>query len=259
MQYLASPEHLQQYAFGVRHLMKSDGSLVTMPNCTRKAAGADMYQKYLANCKEEREKPESRSQFMFAVKTIAVRDQVILDSLDSVYIKCGPDNFDTMKDFVNLIACDRPLVKAQLIEKIQTIQDFMHRGLKDHFGFNKVAAHSHDHHFGAAPNPISDEKIYTEVCNECDGVRLLIPSLRLAVNTTTPATLLAMGETVKTLTIYLESKLEKNFNTYYSHVMRTESELHILPQIIENMTATSCVIVSDWKMKLLQMLWQRMR
>ncbi len=126
------PEHLQHYVFGVRQLFNSDGTIVTIPNCTRKKTIKEMYILYKEKCKAERVTPESRDDFFFACSTASKTDQVILDSLDSVKIKCGPHNFDAMNDLINLICNDRIDVKSQLLQLIKEVQAFMHHGLSNH-------------------------------------------------------------------------------------------------------------------------------
>ena len=91
--FLAMPEHLQHWAYGVRHLLSSEGNIIIMPNCTRKMDKDSLYLKYADHCKLAGEACVPRDDFRYASDIIAGRDEKLLDALDSVYIKCGPDNF----------------------------------------------------------------------------------------------------------------------------------------------------------------------
>eukprot|EP01033_Poteriospumella_lacustris_P015592 gene15592-11161_t len=40
------PQHLQLFAYGVRHYMLHDGTMKTVNNCTRKLPGNELYESF---------------------------------------------------------------------------------------------------------------------------------------------------------------------------------------------------------------------
>ena len=254
--FLALPSHLRHWAYGVRQLLDSKGNIVLMPNCTRKRDKKDLYSLYQKHCSDSGETLLPRADFKYATEVIAGRDEEMLDALDSVDIKCGTDNFTAMKQFIDLITGNDVVTKENIISEIKAVQLFMNTGLRNHLmELSTVACHSFEYLFGAPPNNICRTH-HTQRCSECDSILLLPDKIELAVQNVPDSRLEIIHESRQSLSTYVREKLVKNLNTYYKHIIRAEHEKSTLDKVLENMELCDCVIVTDWKMKLLMMLYR---
>lgn len=68
-----------------------------MPNCTRRKDRKDLYFRYQNYCRNSCETCVPRDDFEYATEVVAGRDEIMLDALGSVDIKCGTDNFNAIK------------------------------------------------------------------------------------------------------------------------------------------------------------------
>ena len=254
--FLALPSHLRHWAYGVRQLVDSKGQIILMPNCTRREDRKDLYSKYKNHCISSGESCVPRDDFEYATEVIAGRDETMLDALDSVDIKCGTDNFNAMKQFIDLITGDDITTKNEIINEIKFVQLFMNTGLKSHFmEVSTVACHSFDFLFGALPNNIC-ETHHSQHCCDCDRIVLLIEKLEIAVQGVHENRLLIINESKQSLLTYVREKLTKNLNTYYKHIIRAEHEKSTIDKVLEDIGLCDCIIITDWKMKLLMMLYR---
>ena len=90
----------------------------------------------------------------------------MLDTLDSVDMKCGTDNFTAMKQFIDLITGD-DIAWGENIT-INYVQLFMNAGLKSRLKESSaVARHSFEYLFGALPYDICLTP-HSQYCTECD-------------------------------------------------------------------------------------------
>eukprot|EP01031_Cornospumella_fuschlensis_P030653 gene30653-37038_t len=258
IQFLSLNDHLQLFAYGVKHHMMTDGSFKTIPSCTRKLPKADLYALYINECRLRGEKPPPREEFDAALEiTAANGNDTMLAALDPVLVKDGIDNFEAMRFFVKFLLPATSPAYESLMLQVDKVDVFLRTEFPLHVSEDSTTAfHSFIHVFGASPNPPPTHPPTTS-CSKCDSIHLLIHNFRKLVSSLSPEDLETKDpETKFTLQAFITEKLERSLYLYVAHILRSAVEKGRMDKILANLQEDECLMIVDWKMRLLMMLYR---
>lgn len=251
IQFLALDDNLQQFAYGVRHYITSDGLFKTIPSCTRKLPGKDLHAQFKKECEQRHERPPTMDEFTTALEvTGGGGNDKLFAALDNILVKDGIDNFKAMRAFAAFLLPVNNPKYAAIVEQIDSVEVYMRTEFPQHFSETSTTAfHSYEHVFGAAPNPVPPMKPST-ACPKCDQLPLLIHNFRLLVNSLTEAELVSKApECRRTLNEYITEKLENSLYEYAAHIYRSTVDKNRIDKILASLRGDEVLVIVDWKMK----------
>ena len=119
----------------------------------------------------------SKEKYKEMLSIVAPQTEMNLAALDSVYVKCGIENFDALRELVNFTCRQNPSSK-HIHELITYYEEYLKNGLKKHLSDDSnCKTHSFCHLIGGQYTD-SDTP---EFCSECNNETLIIENLKLSI------------------------------------------------------------------------------
>jgi hypothetical protein len=182
-------------------------------------------------------------------------DDKCLAALDSVYKKCGLDNFDSCRRFIDKITQGRPELKDKLIKETDWVESFFRKEYTGHLTEDSPCPdHSFKHAFGEGVderNVIKEE----QMCCDCNRMHVWMQNMIAA---TSSITMLDEedADTIETLQYYLQNTLFVELETYIGHIVRKAHESGVDRILMDALGDDEVYIRCDWKMKQLAMFFR---
>jgi hypothetical protein len=182
-------------------------------------------------------------------------DDKCLAALDSVYKKCGLDNFDSCRRFIDKITQGRPELKEKLIKETDWVESFYRKEYTGHLTEDSPCPdHSYKHAFGEG---VQDRNIIKEeqMCCDCNRIHVWMQNMIAA---TSSITMLDEedADTIETLQYYLQNTLFVELETYIGHIVRKAHESGVDRILLDALGDDEVYIRCDWKMKQLAMFFR---
>jgi hypothetical protein len=106
--------------------------------------------------------------------------------LDSVYSKCGIDNFAALREFTTYVCGDKSS-KDGILNLISKYEEYVKNGLPGHLcDVGNCKSHSYSYLLGSkigSENPLNS--VFTQYCIECDNETLIVKNLESEIATMT--------------------------------------------------------------------------
>jgi len=260
---------IERVANGTHVVPYSTGRVQLLPACVRKYTLARSYQEYLAH---EPNKASRLSQinYEYALKTVAPKITTASVAVDPVHVKCNLKTFEEIKTLIKFIAKDLGTDKEMfLLNLASNVQEFLQYDYWHHLVPKDVVSRCVSHNltnlcsYQHERKPLSGTPLF---CKECDEVPLLFEELLDAVDAMRYRSH-PTGEgqfqeiphdndrnTRPALRTYIYV-LRKNVLTYQGHVVRKLFQHKLFDTKIVELDDTGFLIIADWKMKILAMLF----
>jgi hypothetical protein len=201
------------------------------------------------------------------------QSESLLAALDSVYIKCGIQNFGAYRKLVEFITKGRSALGITLIRQIDAVEKYIKEQLPKHLKEHSTCkSHSYDYLL----NPLNGDREGNcdeeeeEYCHHCSQIQLLQINIDDAISTMLfdhnppdseegedlheePSN--ADPESKANVHIYAAT-LHADLKTYWTHKVRSVHEKNQLANSIDGLLDHQCILISDWKMKLQMLLFR---
>jgi uncharacterized C2H2 Zn-finger protein len=278
IQFISGPEITQKVAHGTHTVHKSDGTPVVLPNNICKVSPAEAYTKYQQHHSDSPHPLLSKTQVLQLVALICPGQTKCVAALDGVSVKCGTDNFNNAKLFVDSITIDRGDLNQHLKHKIDDVQHHMKHILPTHLSEHTQCKYHSYPHLLDPPDPVEegavvvpDNDIQQSVfCASCGGINAMLEELTRAVDSMRfPAgpPHMATAESVlqepegctngkSEFKDYLENTIKRNVLTYYKHILRTTCDANTPQWLIDHLLEDEALLIEDFKMKLLPLFFR---
>lgn len=182
-------------------------------------------------------------------------------ALDSVYCKFGLQNFDLFHRFISIITVGRPELCSTLSGACKRISLFLRKEYCNHiFDESECVNHSKSRAFSDGSDGDGEDvsggtgTSEASVCEECEQINRFLLDLEAAVDT---AILNPHEESKDELHCYLRDTLVRNLDIYVGHLLRKSHEVALDQRVIDSLDKdTDCVVVIDYKMKVLSLVWR---
>jgi hypothetical protein len=172
-------------------------------------------------------------------------------------VKCGRQNFDDLKTFVEVICKGSRTAsrKEPLLQIIGLVDQHIRSTLRSHMcEDSKCKWHSYSYLFDGVYTFPPDQEEHCEACHNIfklghdimDTIELMDNHLDFAIHS---------RENKKSLGLYAK-KLLKNLDTYWTHKVRSIHEENVLQKLIDDLKPGECLIISDFKMKMQMLLYR---
>jgi hypothetical protein len=236
VQFLAIPQHLQLFAYGVRHYMLSDGTMKTVNCCTRKLPGCELFDSFKHQCEATGRRVPTRGQFKLALDATSGNcADKILTALDNVFVKEGIDDFKAMRVFIRDFSWTEYMMDS-LIALVDEVEVFMRTDFPQHL-VERSSTGMHSYEFAFNSVPIGENRHVeapSTCCKQCDKILILIMELELSVRNL-PAENIAPPETQNSLLANVRERLNHSLLTYMTHVIRSTLNKDRLDSILEHL------------------------
>jgi hypothetical protein len=259
-------------ASGTHFVANSHGMLVQLPRCIRKFSIKQCYVEYKLHFPDSK-KRLSQGLYEYLLKTIAPTEMSLSVAVDPVLAKCNFKNFIEIRRLIDYITKDQEHeLKVYLLNLAEKLQDHLQYSLWNHLepkgNVSTTSCHNLTNLCSLAAERHQIDGTPT-ACKECDDIYLLFEELIDATESMpyreSPLTPVAANSkhdrhpldrnSKEALKGYIIDVLQKNAFTYWSHMIRKHYQHQLISTLIENLDSSGIVVIIDWKMKILAMLY----
>lgn len=226
-----------------------------LPRTTATKSPTEMLAAYKKACVDTERTPLLDSVVIEMIHLMASDDDKCLASLDSVYKKCGLDNFDASRRFIYKITENRLELRDKLINDTNWVERFFRKEYAGHLNEDSPCPdHSYKHAFGEGDSnrdKINEEKM----CQDCNKIHVWMQNLIAATASITGLDK-EDADTIESLQSYLENTIFVELGTYIGHIVRKTHESGIDQKLMDSLREDEVYIRCDWKMKQLALFYR---
>ena len=244
---------IERHAVGSRNLKTEAGNVHQVCKVTLTKSAAKLLHEYTTwiNSAENVAIPYlSDGVFLNLVDCVSGDVPTCLKALDNIYCECLIENHENICKLLVVLCEGKPRLRESLMTEAHWIKDFLHHQFQAHVHTDSTCkCHSLQH---ALANT-DDGKARPDTCVDCSRIDRFWQSIALAVDQFESSS--DTNETKVSLALYADS-LSANMNTYITHIMRKEHQARLYQEAVDNLKMDQVIIVVDFKMKLLSMLYR---
>jgi hypothetical protein len=248
-------------SYGTHVVNDGDNVPVMLPSNVRIKSKVADYEDYKENCAKENLPCISKKNYYFVLECVGPEGESLLASLDSVYVKCGRQNFEAINTFIKRIChCESNKSKEENLLKLSsTVETHIQYDLRKHLQEDSTCKwHSFRFLFDGKIDTTANTVVEDEHCEACSNIYKLGEMIK--------ETIIQMDEVRNDFTAY--STEDKNslqayaatlldkLETYWTHKVRSVHEDDVLQKLIDRLLPGECLIISDFKMKMQILLYR---
>lgn len=226
--FLNRPYFHQDVAFGTRNLKLENGETIEMPNVVRTVTRSTMVAQYFAFCSEEKYEPLSRATLFRILEVREASQCKSLQGLDNIAAD-GSTAFTTMEEISERLVHFGVDIKwsQSIIKRLQRAKQYLKTDHKVHCQENESPCADHCRAF-ALSDPADKEfqiKCAHQHTMACENEHVMEEHLH---------------------------DFEEAYNfieKWKSHILRSINQETAKQQVLDNLDASSVLIVIDWAMK----------
>ena len=247
IEYISRPEFVQDVAFGTKTLKLDSGEKIIIPAVIRTVIPSRIIRQYLDYCQEQEFEPASQRSLYRMIEVCSASIQRSLQGLDNTTVE-GAEAFDQVFSMLESLA-DQGINVTTTQKVLKDGKRYLKNDFKTHIGRSE---HCSDH---CTVHALSDSnagefrgECNHQHCHECErcesleGVLTEVEEMLERVDMTEE-------ERVRLRFEYTESV--RNIQAWKAHLLRSSNQDEAKQHILQNLDASSCLVIMDWAMKFL--------
>ena len=256
--FITSPTLLQDVAFGIKTMKLSTGEKITVPAAIRSVIPSRIVAMYKLHCHSSGFKPASDSTLYRILNSCPASLQKSLKGLNN-YTAEGSSGFESTLRIVNTLAdhgiVDRIWVKST-IKRLSEGKNYLKTDYKCHVApADWCADHCIANSLSDPDNPayiLKCDHDHDISCERCDDLKNVLLEVDDKLKT---AGVCLKDEELARLRFAYKHAYE-SINKWQAHILRTINQEQAKQDILSSLNEHSCLIIMDWAMKFLPMLFR---
>ncbi|XP_078382539.1 uncharacterized protein LOC144665220 [Oculina patagonica] len=249
--FIASPNYLQDVAYGTKFLKLSSGETIEIPNVVPTVTVTRLADLNVSFCREEQFVPLGRSTLFTMLQVCAASQKKSLAGLDNVATD-GASSFNTLNDVVGKLAeAGMPQSWAkELQEKLKSSKNYLKTDYKLHIAAeSRCADHCRLHALSDTGKEFQGKCLHEHdvACDRCETLESTLAEIEVAFSSDKTQ----LSNDQKEEISHDAEAAVKKVKDWKAHIMRTAHQEAAKTTVLDEMTSTQVFIVMDWAIKFL--------